>query len=180
MAHCLGLLLVVLLAALLPETLGDAHVEPASYLQRVENDSPIHDAARKGDATAVGRLLDAGAVDCNNQRLVFDEHQLCVANVVNGFEGYGWPPLHDAVFAGHLDVMTLLLERGADVNMKTRSFGSTPLHWAAYAGQLEAAKLLIGDPWHADSNAKDDAGKTPMRAAPSSDYLNIERAWGLV
>lgn len=31
-------------------------------------------------------------------------------------EGYSWPPLHDAIFAGHLDVAYLLLERGADVN----------------------------------------------------------------
>eukprot|EP01052_Picozoa_sp_SAG31_P048984 SAG31_NODE_10515_length_1129_cov_1.634951_1_plen_147_part_00 len=108
------------------------HVEPASYLQRPQNDSPIHDAARKGDVATLTKLLDTGLQSCNMQRLVFEAHQACVQAVPNNFEGYEWPPLHDAVFAGHIEAASLLLQRGAAVNAKSRNFGSTALHWAAY------------------------------------------------
>lgn len=62
-------LLLILVAALRPQPAGaDSHVEPASYLQRASNDSPMHDAARKGDTAEVTKLLAKGVVDCNSQR----------------------------------------------------------------------------------------------------------------
>ena len=41
--------------------------------------------------------------------------------------------LHAAAEKGHMAVCSLLIARGADVNMKDAN-GETPLHWAAWNG----------------------------------------------
>ncbi|MGE0549892.1 MAG: ankyrin repeat domain-containing protein [Kofleriaceae bacterium] len=55
-------------------------------------------------------------------------------------------PLHAAAEANAVDVIELLISRGANVNAIIRTFNdglATPLHAAAEAGSLEAAKLLL-------------------------------------
>jgi hypothetical protein len=74
------------------------------------------DAARKGDAPTVKRLLDEG-VDVN---MTFR---------------YGVTALSYASDRGHLDVVTLLLERGANPNIKDTFYGATPLNWASRPAQ---------------------------------------------
>ena len=51
-------------------------------------------------------------------------------------------PLHQAAFAGHLNVVKLLVERGADVTVKDVMWGATPLGWAEHAGQSEVVGYL--------------------------------------
>ncbi len=60
----------------------------------------IHDAAKKGDVTAIAAALDAGVG-------------------VNESDGTA-TPLYYAVRRGHLAAAKLLIERGADVNGSTR------------------------------------------------------------
>ena len=76
-----------------------------------EKADALADAARKGDAAAVKKLLDEG-VDVNTKYR------------------YGATALSYACDRGHLDVVTLLLDRGADVNVKDSFYGATPLSWA--------------------------------------------------
>jgi hypothetical protein len=71
----------------------------------------LADAARKGDAAAVKKLLDEG-VDVNTK-----------------FR-YGTTALSFACDRGHLDVVKLLLDRGADVNVRDTFYMATPLTWA--------------------------------------------------
>src|SRR5436190_5572345 len=71
----------------------------------------LAEAARKGDAAAVKKLLDDG-VDVNTK-----------------FR-YGATALSYACDRGHVDVVKLLLDRGADVNVKDTFYGATPLSWA--------------------------------------------------
>src|SRR5580765_5864015 len=71
----------------------------------------LAEAARKGDAATVAKLLDAG-VDVNTK-----------------FR-YGATALSYACDHGQLDVVKLLLDRGADVNVKDSFYGATPLAWA--------------------------------------------------
>ena len=53
-------------------------------------------------------------------------------------------PLHFAAHRGYLNIVTLLLDAGADVNAKEGNYSqSTPLHWAATGGHLEVVKLLV-------------------------------------
>jgi ankyrin repeat protein len=51
-------------------------------------------------------------------------------------------PLHHAVWAGHADVVRLLVERGARLDAKDRIHESTPLGWAEYGGREEIAAYL--------------------------------------
>ena len=58
-------------------------------------------------------------------------------------------PLHEAAMFGHKHVCELLIERGADVDAKTRDL-VTPLHRAARAGHHAVVKLLLEH--HATTN----------------------------
>jgi ankyrin repeat protein len=52
------------------------------------------------------------------------------------------PPIHQAVWAGHLDVVRLLVERGARLDIRDKVHDSTPLGWARYGGKSEIAAYL--------------------------------------
>mmetsp|Transcript_10944 Transcript_10944/g.32500 ORF Transcript_10944/g.32500 Transcript_10944/m.32500 type:complete len:2648 (+) Transcript_10944:3-7946(+) len=51
-------------------------------------------------------------------------------------------PIHLAACCGHQDIIEVLIQSGADVNVKSRN-GATPLHDALYHHQDDAAKLLL-------------------------------------
>lgn len=51
-------------------------------------------------------------------------------------------PLHQAVWVGHLDVVRLLVECGARLDMRDTTYNSTPLGWAEYGGKDEIAAFL--------------------------------------
>ena len=68
----------------------------------------LQDAAQKGDAAAVKRLLDSG-VDVNTK-----------------FR-YNATALFFACDAGNIDVVKVLLDHGADMNIKDTFYGFTPL-----------------------------------------------------
>jgi hypothetical protein len=88
------------------------------------------DATRKGDAGTVRRLLDEGV------------------NVDTKFR-YGRTALAFACDRGHVEVVTLLLERGADVNAEDSFYHATPLTWAVNPAMgrtpqhLEIVRLLL-------------------------------------
>ena len=72
----------------------------------------------------------------------------------------GSTPLHHAAGFGTADVVTLLLDSGADINAKNRR-GSTPLHWAIH----DEAKVRLLLARGADVNAKQVEGRTPVYQA---------------
>jgi hypothetical protein len=90
----------------------------------------LQDAARKGDAAAVTRLIDDG-VDVNTK-----------------FR-YNATALFYACDHGHIDVVKVLLDKGADLTIKDTFYGFTPLMLAVSPAQkkrpehTEIAKLLI-------------------------------------
>ena len=73
---------------------------------------------------------------------------------VNARGGYHEVSLHAAIDNGHLDVVLLLLERGADVGSRGR-LRQTPLFMASSAGYAEIVRSLIAR--GADVNAECDA-----------------------
>ncbi len=52
------------------------------------------------------------------------------------------PPLHQAIAAGHLNVVKLLVARGARLDIKDTIYQGTPLGWAHYCDQPEIASYL--------------------------------------
>ena len=101
-------------------------------------------AAKSGDAERVSSLL------ANDKSLV------------KARDKDGSTPLHCAVWKGHLKVVALLLEAGADVNAQNENdhWGTTPLHAAAHANEASIAQLLIDH--GADVNAPDCEQRTPL------------------
>ena len=51
-------------------------------------------------------------------------------------------PLHNAAYKGHKDVVQLLMERGAELNIQ-RQHGFTPLHDAVQARHTDIVQLLL-------------------------------------
>lgn len=76
--------------------------------------------------------------------------------------GAGASPLHFAVMKGNRQIVDLLVNRGADVNSRTRN-GTTPLHTAVLYSRLEIAEFLIGK--GANVNAESVSGATPLALA---------------
>ena len=84
-------------------------------------------AAQLGQADVVRLLLDAG-VDPNRYN-------------PSGFHSHA-TPLHQAVWSGADEVVRLLVERGARLDIKDTLYEGTPLAWALHGNRAEAAKFL--------------------------------------
>jgi ankyrin repeat protein len=84
----------------------------------------MHDLAREGDLLSAEVVFDVGgAIDQPN-----DE---------------GRRPLHEAAFFGHLDMVSFLLECGADIDAPIHPFGHTALYLAAQQSRYEVVQYLI-------------------------------------
>jgi hypothetical protein len=61
-------------------------------------------------------------------------------------------PLHEAAMRGDLPMIRLLLDHGADPNLRDTGYDATPSGWAEHHGQREAQELLaaLEDPGHPD------------------------------
>ena len=81
--------------------------------------------------------------------------------VVNSRDDHRFSPLHWASANGHADVMTFLLDRGADPNART-DLGMTPL-LLAKDGRKDLIVLLANH--GADVGAKADNGYSALHSA---------------
>ncbi|RKU08738.1 hypothetical protein C6502_14285 [Candidatus Poribacteria bacterium] len=99
------------------------------------------DAVKSGDLQTVKERL-ANGVDINGADSEF------------GVTALSWAALLDAT-----EIAKFLIEKGADVNAKSRD-GSTPLHSAAFLGHTEIAELLIQK--GAEVNPKNHRDETPL------------------
>jgi hypothetical protein len=74
---------------------------------------------------------------------------------INARGGREVTPMHAAALAGHADLLSLLLDRGADLDGRG-TFVWTPPHRASWNGELEAGKCLLD--CGADVNTRDEDG----------------------
>lgn len=72
----------------------------------------------------------------------------------------GMPALHKAVDQSSLPIITLLLEKGANINLITPQSNGTALHHACASSRNPVLPLLLQ--YHADVNLKDDQNLTPL------------------
>lgn len=98
-----------------------------------EGNTPLHGAARMGHDFVLSILTEQEGAD------------------VNARKGLGVTPLHLAAMKGHTDCAKVLLEAGAEVDLKT-DWDATALKLSHLEGGGKVAPLLekwdATDPWH--------------------------------
>jgi len=85
----------------------------------------------------------------------------------NGFNVF---PIHSAAAGNYTDIVRLLIDNDASVNVKQQA-GATPLHSAAQNGNLEMLILLLEN--GADVSARMEGGKLPADLAREKGFAEI-------
>jgi ankyrin repeat protein len=118
-------------------------------------ESPVADAAARGDREAVKALLKSAAD-------------------VNAAQGDGMTALHWAAMNGDIELAQMLIVAGANVRATTRLGAYTPLYLASQQGQGAVIQALLKA--GADVKSGTPNGTTPLMAAAASGELDAVRA----
>jgi hypothetical protein len=117
---------------------------------------PLYHAARLGFRDLAERLI-----------VEHPEH-------VNARGGRHETPMHAAVKAGHANILSLLIEHGADMEDQSRSnIGGTPLHRAVLYGRVQVGQCLLD--LGANINARDSSYNTPLTYAAFNGLVEFAR-----
>ena len=76
----------------------------------------------------------------------------------------GVTPLHTATWRSTIETMELLIDNGADVNMK-RTDGAIALHYAVWFGLKEKTEFLLSKGSDVKARDGDNNGATPLHEA---------------
>ena len=86
----------------------------------------------------------------------------------------GASALHVAVLKNNPEIVSILLESGADIDIRARDdFGGSPLEWAVFFAVKDMAVFLVES--GADVNAKNAIGTTPIDAADTDNPFVEEK-----
>ncbi len=86
----------------------------------------------------------------------------------------GFSKLHRAVLARGVEATQALIDQGADVDVRQRTYHGTPLQYAASAGRLDVVLLLIKHKTTVD--AVDLSGRTPLMWAAWKGRTDVVEA----
>lgn len=81
---------------------------------------------------------------------------------IHARDSLDWTKLHSAAFHGKCELITLLLDKGSEINAQAKD-GSTPLHLAVKRSHIAAVKLLFSR--GANLAAKDQGGNSAVHIA---------------
>lgn len=161
----------------------------ALFIGATVPESPLADAAMRGDVAGVRSLLSDGAevnaprgdgmtaLHWAAQRGSVEIARLLIqagarVDVLTRIGDH--TPLHVAARAGHEAVIGDLLAAGADVNSATAT-GATALHFASASGRADAIRLLLAG--GADADAREpEWGQTPLMFAAAAGRVEAVRA----
>ena len=152
-------------------------------------DSPVADAAQRGDVEAVRSLLRDGAdvnaaqndgmsalhwAAQNDDDAVIEVLLYAGANTAATTRLGGYTALHLAGRAGNAEALDALLSGGVDADAVTTT-GVTALHFAAAAGRTDAIETLIRHGASIDVGTVTEE-QTPLMWATASNRLDAMRA----
>ncbi len=129
------------------------HVELASHLIDRGGKATLHQAVQCNHLARARQKLNSGA-DANHEK---DPHRM-------------ESPLEMAIWLDSTDMVTLLLEFGADPNQQDMS-GNASLHEAVLKGSAKMVKLLLAH--GADPDLPGGAGLTPIELAHRKDRSHL-------
>lgn len=146
--------------------------------------TPLEDAIGREDVSMVALLLEAKA----DPNLVNKYMQSALTNAVAAgnleitemllkakanpeLPGLVLTPMMFAAFAGHGDLIRLLVRHGANVNYAAKETGQSALTSAIVAGKPEIVRLLIE--LKVNVNQKLPDGDTPLKAARNGDQDDV-------
>jgi ankyrin repeat protein len=147
----------------------------------------LMEAATKGDAATVKRLVAAGA-DANARfengstvlmNAAFAGHLevvrvlLTSGGEVNASLADGSTALMAASLGGHADIVRVLIDAGAQVKARTK-LGATALTEASHAGHIDVVRFLLAS--GAEVNATLIDGTTALMAAALGGHPDVARA----
>uniref|UniRef100_A0A8I3VXS6 Caskin-2 n=1 Tax=Callithrix jacchus TaxID=9483 RepID=A0A8I3VXS6_CALJA len=121
-------------------------------------------AVKNGDVTGVQKLV--AKVKATKTKLLGSTKRLNV----NYQDADGFSALHHAALGGSLELIALLLEAQATVDIKD-SNGMRPLHYAAWQGRLEPVRLLLRA--SAAVNAASLDGQIPLHLAAQYGHYEV-------
>jgi ankyrin repeat protein len=84
--------------------------------------------------------------------------------------GFNVLPIHSAAAGNYTDIVRILIENGAQVNVRQQA-GATPLHSAAQNGNLELLIMLLEN--GAETNVRMEGGKMPADLAKEKGFDEI-------
>jgi len=119
----------------------------------IAKDGDIFSAVEDGNISKLQSLISAGA-DVK-ARTKWDE-----------------TPLHIAADRGNVEIAKVLLEHGADINVRNNKRGDTPLHRAVAKGNVEMVKFLLKQ--GADVHARNRYDDPPIQIAIEDEERNAE------
>ncbi|CAD6198096.1 unnamed protein product [Caenorhabditis auriculariae] len=133
---------------------------PSNYinLNSEFKESALTLASYKGNIDIVRYLLETYEASQNVQVKEYDRGEELHTSVM------------EACMDGHMEVVQLLLDHGAPVNLNTDSFES-PLTLACCGGHHELAKLLLDNGAYLE--ATNDENYTPLMEASREGHLNV-------
>ena len=131
----------------------------------------LHFAALSGHVGVARLLIEGGANrDLTTRSFGFIAFQRLAWQIVLTICN-GATPLILAAWMGHLEVVRLLVEAGADSSHATLDFGMTALHSAAQNGHVEVACLLIEN--RGDIDKGTTCGETPLYLAAKNGHVDV-------
>ncbi|XP_018411360.1 PREDICTED: histone-lysine N-methyltransferase EHMT2 [Nanorana parkeri] len=150
------------------EAIVNNHTELAKYLSQAggcvyhkeeDGSTSLHHAAKSGNRELLSFLLSTGQVNVNAQD--------------NG----GWTPIIWAAEHKHIEIISMLLTRGADVTLQDNvsiylsvSEKNICLHWASFTGSAEIAEVLLNA--QCDLHAVNFHGDTPLHIASREGFIH--------
>ena len=125
-------------------------------LKKYKQNLDIFEAASIGNNETVNQLLNQNP------------------ELLNSFSKDGFTALGLASFFGHLSLVQLLLDKGANPNISSNNqFKVAPIHSACAISHFDIAKLLIEH--GADVNARQMQGVTPLHSAAHNGQAKLSK-----